>query len=334
MSSGCGQTEAAKQCSKVIFKSSKLSSATEKLWEQRKSEFKPDQNGDKLNNVFGASKAKNLTTPAKDEEQEKNGEEKTAEKPKSTNPFMIGSVGSVGSNSGFVFGAKLADRVVDSKDEKATTAAEDSSNSASTLFHVLAEKAEQTAELTGTDEKASTSEKLKESAENVEKTKKLDVPVISHPDVPVTTGEEGETNLYHGTCKLHVFDVESKTWHERGQGTIRINEKKTEDGSVEVRIVGRTTGNQRVVLNSKIWPDMLLEKPGPKRIRLSAMNPDSDIPQVFLISSTENNTDAAHRILDARLTALKAANRKRKQPEDDDGDDSAETKTSKKTTDV
>jgi hypothetical protein len=47
--------------------------------------------------------------------------------------------------------------------------------------------------------------------------------------------------------------------------------------------VGRQSGSQRVLINSKIFPEMLLEELSEKRVKISAQTGDSDVPQLFLI---------------------------------------------------
>lgn len=50
-----------------------------------------------------------------------------------------------------------------------------------------------------------------------------------------------------------------------------------------LHLVGRTTGNQRVLVNSKLFPETVLEKVTERRLKISAKNPDVDLPQLFLI---------------------------------------------------
>ena len=72
-----------------------------------------------------------------------------------------------------------------------------------------------------------------------------------------------------------MFDKDTSTWVERGRGQVRLNDLRTqaESGtSVTSRIIMRTAGSLRVILNSKIFPEMTLEKPTEKNIRLTAMD--------------------------------------------------------------
>ena len=54
-------------------------------------------------------------------------------------------------------------------------------------------------------------------------------------------------------CKLFAFDKAGGTWVERGRGTLRLNDKDSgPGGGVQSRVVIRTTGSLRVVLNTKV----------------------------------------------------------------------------------
>ena len=82
-----------------------------------------------------------------------------------------------------------------------------------------------------------------------------------------------------------MFDKDTSTWVERGRGQLRLNDLRTqaESGtSVTSRIIMRTAGSLRVILNSKIFPEMTLEKPTEKNIRLTAMDGLVSL-QVFFI---------------------------------------------------
>lgn len=82
--------------------------------------------------------------------------------------------------------------------------------------------------------------------------------------------------------------------------------------------VGRATGNQRVCMNSKIFPEMLLEKMTEKRLKLSALSPDSDVPQLFVVSATPAAIANLQQQLEHLISRVKInANRKRPRDEID-----------------
>uniref|UniRef100_A0A0K0CW31 RanBD1 domain-containing protein n=1 Tax=Angiostrongylus cantonensis TaxID=6313 RepID=A0A0K0CW31_ANGCA len=139
-----------------------------------------------------------------------------------------------------------------------------------------------------------------EAQETSEKKKEHDRPSTSV--ITVTTGEENDVSIFQTACKLHSFDTEGKRWVERGLANIKIN-RQDENGEVHHRIVARTTGNHRVVINSKVHADMLFERVDPKRfLQKTAINIDE------FCSTLES-------IL--RMERVKvSANRKRKADED------------------
>lgn len=69
-----------------------------------------------------------------------------------------------------------------------------------------------------------------------------------YEEVETFTGEEDETNVLDVTCKLFAFVASN--WEERGPGNLRVNDSK--DKSKSPRVVFRTSGNLRVLLNTKV----------------------------------------------------------------------------------
>ena len=112
-------------------------------------------------------------------------------------------------------------------------------------------------------------------------------------------------------CKLFTYDKGTLSWVEKGRGLLRLNDKELEDGSIQSRlgnfllvvllpqyllvlgsitvtclstyIVARTQGSLRVVLNTKVWAGMSVDRPSPKSVRLTAMD-GGDTMRVFLVS--------------------------------------------------
>merc|ERR1711997_764708 len=112
---------------------------------------------------------------------------------------------------------------------------------------------------------------------------------VEFGEVELITGEEEETNAFQMSAKLYMFDKDTSTWVERGRGQLRLNDPRTqaESGtSVTSRIIMRTAGSLRVILNSKIFPEMTLEKPTEKNIRLTAMDGLDQGMKVFLVSGS------------------------------------------------
>lgn len=74
----------------------------------------------------------------------------------------------------------------------------------------------------------------------------------------ITTGEEDEVSKFNATCKLFELDLTKvlEGWKERGLGPVHVNHLKKEP--ILGRIVMRSQGLLRVVLNYKIQPDTKL----------------------------------------------------------------------------
>ncbi|XP_032686121.1 ran-binding protein 3 isoform X2 [Odontomachus brunneus] len=112
--------------------------------------------------------------------------------------------------------------------------------------------------------------------------------------VTLLTGEEGETNVLQINCKLFAFDKTTCSWLERGRGTLRLNDLEEES-----RLVGRTAGTQRVILNTKVWPGMTAERAGPKSLRLTAMEM-GDV-RIVIVQAAPKEIDQLHILLLQRL---------------------------------
>ncbi|KAJ3079491.1 hypothetical protein HDU99_010768, partial [Rhizoclosmatium hyalinum] len=84
---------------------------------------------------------------------------------------------------------------------------------------------------------------------------KFEVPIEKKTDIPeveVKTGEEDESNIVQIRCKLYRKD-EAGAWKERGIGNLKLN---CDESSASARLVMRTEGALRLILNSKVMPQM------------------------------------------------------------------------------
>ncbi|KAH9496849.1 Ran-binding protein 3, partial [Bulinus truncatus] len=124
-------------------------------------------------------------------------------------------------------------------------------------------------------------------------------------EVERVTGEEDESNVLQANAKLFLFDATTQTWVERGRGTIRLNDRSSADTKAfQSRLVMRTQGSLRVVLNTKIWPGMTIERASPKSVRITAMDTDETI-KVFLIMTNTKDSENLLRAMDWRIQQLK-----------------------------
>ncbi|KAJ8277393.1 hypothetical protein GJAV_G00074670 [Gymnothorax javanicus] len=125
--------------------------------------------------------------------------------------------------------------------------------------------------------------------------------------VEVITGEESESNVLQIQCKLFVFDKTSQSWVERGRGLLRLNDMaSTDDGTLQSRLIMRTQGSLRLILNTKLWAQMQIEKASEKSIRITAMDTEDQGVKVFLISASSKDTGQLSAALHHRILALRS----------------------------
>uniref|UniRef100_A0A9J8BGG4 Ran-binding protein 3-like n=1 Tax=Cyprinus carpio carpio TaxID=630221 RepID=A0A9J8BGG4_CYPCA len=125
--------------------------------------------------------------------------------------------------------------------------------------------------------------------------------------VEVRTGEESESNVLQMQCKLFVFEMTSQSWVERGCGVLRLNDMASaEDGTLQSRLVMRTQGSLRVILNTKLWPQMQVDKASEKSLRITAMDTEEQGVKVFLISSSSKDAAQLFAALHHRILALRS----------------------------
>uniref|UniRef100_A0A667Z1J9 Ran-binding protein 3 n=1 Tax=Myripristis murdjan TaxID=586833 RepID=A0A667Z1J9_9TELE len=125
--------------------------------------------------------------------------------------------------------------------------------------------------------------------------------------VDVKTGEESESNVLQIQCKLFVFEKTAQSWIERGRGLLRLNDMaSTDDGTLQSRLVMRTQGSLRLILNTKLWPQMQVDKASEKSVRITAMDTEDQGVKVFLISASSKDTGQLAAALHHRILALKS----------------------------
>uniref|UniRef100_A0A8C6Q4T5 Ran-binding protein 3-like n=1 Tax=Nothobranchius furzeri TaxID=105023 RepID=A0A8C6Q4T5_NOTFU len=125
--------------------------------------------------------------------------------------------------------------------------------------------------------------------------------------VDVKTGEESESNVLQMQCKLYVFEKTAQSWIERGRGLLRLNDMaSTDDGTLQSRLVMRTQGSLRLILNTKLWPQMQVDKASEKSVRITAMDTEDQGVKVFLISGSSKDIGQLAAALHHRILALKS----------------------------
>ncbi|XP_067317473.1 ran-binding protein 3-like isoform X9 [Anolis sagrei] len=108
-------------------------------------------------------------------------------------------------------------------------------------------------------------------------------------------------------CKLFVFDKVSQSWVERGRGLLRLNDMaSTDDGMLQSRLVMRTQGSLRLILNTKLWAQMQIDKASEKSIRITALDTEDQGVKVFLILASSKDTGQLYAALHHRILALRS----------------------------
>uniref|UniRef100_A0A8C6W016 Ran-binding protein 3 n=1 Tax=Nothobranchius furzeri TaxID=105023 RepID=A0A8C6W016_NOTFU len=211
-------------------------------------------------------------------------------------PSSKNATNSTDGGAKFVFGQNMSERVLSPPKGEA-------SNEENT--EVSAACASEPSSQETTPEKAnSVSESLAESAAAYTKAtaKKC---ILEKVDVK--TGEESESNVLQMQCKLYVFEKTAQSWIERGRGLLRLNDMaSTDDGTLQSRLVMRTQGSLRLILNTKLWPQMQVDKASEKSVRITAMDTEDQGVKVFLISGSSKDIGQLAAALHHRILALKS----------------------------
>ncbi|KAM7143790.1 ran-binding protein 3 isoform 8-T8 [Molossus nigricans] len=198
----------------------------------------------------------------------------------------------------FVFGQNMSERVLSPPKLNEVTSDANRENSA-------VESGSESSSQEATPEKANNiTESLAESAAAYTKATARKCLLEK---VEVITGEEAESNVLQIQCKLFVFDKTTQSWVERGRGLLRLNDMaSTDDGTLQSRLVMRTQGSLRLILNTKLWAQMQIDKASEKSIRITAMDTEDQGVKVFLISASSKDTGQLYAALHHRILALRS----------------------------
>ncbi|XP_067401631.1 ran-binding protein 3-like isoform X2 [Emydura macquarii macquarii] len=125
--------------------------------------------------------------------------------------------------------------------------------------------------------------------------------------VEVITGEEAEHNVLQISCKLFVFNKESLSWIERGRGALRLNDTSSnKHGTLQSRLVMRNQGSLRLILNTKLWTHMVIERANRKSLCITAADPEDHSIKVFLIQASSKDAGYLYAAIHHRLVALRS----------------------------
>ncbi|XP_037912827.1 ran-binding protein 3 isoform X2 [Hermetia illucens] len=222
-------------------------------------------------------------------------------------------------NSSFVFGQNIHERVLGENIQKPSSSADStagasaapsSSSDTGLLFSSALNNVNNDGAKSSTP-KETDSKSLSEVARVYEESR---AQKRKYDEVETFTGEEEEINIVEFNCKLFAFI--NGNWEERGRGMLRLNDAKDSSCS---RVVFRTSGNLRLLVNTKIWPEMVLQRPSQKSLRITAMDNMNQI-KIFLIMSRPDDITLMH---DALLERINSCKRNSNEKNEQNGDSSS-----------
>ncbi|KAG0232710.1 hypothetical protein BGW42_007964 [Actinomortierella wolfii] len=107
--------------------------------------------------------------------------------------------------------------------------------------------------------------------------------------IDVVTGEEDEATLFQTKGRLYADTDKSQSWKERGKGTFKVNVSREDTKSA--RLVMRTDGVLRLILNIAIFPQMIPLITGEKYVRFIGI--EDKKPIAFLLKVKDSETAQA-----------------------------------------
>ncbi|XP_029860579.1 ran-binding protein 3-like [Aquila chrysaetos chrysaetos] len=212
--------------------------------------------------------------------------------------FEDGSVQN-SSNSDFVFGENMVERVLSPEKHPKPCNGADSYNGEITSmyiepFHVSPQT--KTALLRNATLNESAAASISKPVEKILLDK-----------VEVITGEEAEHNVLQINCKLFVFNKLSLTWIERGRGSLRLNDTSSNKcGMLQSRLIMRNQGSLRLILNTRLWDQMVIKRANRKSLCFTATDQEDHSVQVFLIQASSKDTEYLYAAIHHRLVALRS----------------------------
>uniref|UniRef100_A0A5F8HDG5 Ran-binding protein 3-like n=1 Tax=Monodelphis domestica TaxID=13616 RepID=A0A5F8HDG5_MONDO len=124
--------------------------------------------------------------------------------------------------------------------------------------------------------------------------------------IEVITGEEEEHNVLKINCKLFVFKKTTQSWTERGRGTLRLNDTANNSSRMlQSRLIMRNQGSLRLILNSKLWAQMEIQRASLKNLRITATDLDDCCIKIFLIQASAKDVGCLYAAIHHRLVALR-----------------------------
>ncbi|CAJ1955186.1 unnamed protein product [Sphenostylis stenocarpa] len=94
---------------------------------------------------------------------------------------------------------------------------------------------------------------------------------LAMQEVAVETGEENEKVIFNADSVL--FEFVDGSWKERGKGELKVN---VASETKKARLLMRSRGNFRLILNARLYPDMKLTNMDKKGVTFACINSASE----------------------------------------------------------
>uniref|UniRef100_H3APE3 RAN binding protein 3 like n=1 Tax=Latimeria chalumnae TaxID=7897 RepID=H3APE3_LATCH len=122
--------------------------------------------------------------------------------------------------------------------------------------------------------------------------------------IEVITGEEAESNVLQLNCKSY-HKLNESSYLSAG-GVLRLNDMvKRENGALQSRLVVRSQGSLRLILNTKLWAQMQINKANRKSLCITATDIEDQSVKVFLIQASAKDILRLYAAIHHRLVALR-----------------------------
>ncbi|NXW50264.1 RNB3L protein, partial [Nyctiprogne leucopyga] len=113
--------------------------------------------------------------------------------------------------------------------------------------------------------------------------------------------------LFQINCKLFIFNKLSLTWIERGTGSLRLNDTSSNKcGMLQSRLIMRNQGSLRLILNTRLWDQMVIKRANRKSLCFTATDQEDHSVQVFLIQASSKDSGYLYAAIHHRLVALRS----------------------------
>jgi hypothetical protein len=182
----------------------------------------------------------------------------------------------------FVFGEKLTDRVIN-----ADIAIEKKDHTKPVNDHKQVDEEEETSSKNTTDT-------TEDDTNNWKSSNQIEDSIVN---------DESDTILKI-SCKLYLLEAEKQNWLERGYGILRVLKTDDESSTSNCKIMMWTDKCFRLILNTKLFEKMQIDRANMKSIRFNAFH--NGTIRMFLVKTNQTDCDKLFDLLTNRLNNYKS----------------------------